>query len=81
MIFYYIYLIFVILSSIVLKKKGFFLNFTGDNHQSFSNLGNIPLSGGFFLILPIVFFYLNDLIFVSFIVYFFLSVFFLTEKF
>ncbi len=80
MIFYYIYLIFVILSSIVLKKKGFFLNFTGDNHQSFSNLGNIPLSGGFFLILPIVFFYLNDLIFVSFISIIFLIGFFSDRK-
>ncbi len=80
MIFYYIYLIFVIFSSLVIKKKGFLLNYTGDNHQSFSNSGNIPLTGGFFLIFPIVFFYLNDLIFVSFLSIIFLIGFFSDRK-
>ena len=35
-----------------LKKKKYFLNYTGDNHQLFSNKKNIPLIGGIFLIIP-----------------------------
>tara|TARA_B100000886_G_scaffold152102_1_gene103549 strand:+ start:999 stop:2021 length:1023 start_codon:yes stop_codon:yes gene_type:complete len=66
MIFYFIYLLLIILISLFLKKKGLFLNYSGDNHQSFSNEGNIPLSGGIFLIFPIIFFYSNDLILVFF---------------
>ena len=42
------------------------MNYSGENHQSFSNAGNIPLSGGIFLIFPLVYFYLNDLILISF---------------
>ena len=37
-----------------------FLNYSGDIHQSFSNKKNIPLAGGLFILVPIVFF-LNDI--------------------
>ena len=80
MIFYYIYLILVVLGSFFLKKKGLFLNYSGDNHQSFSNTSNIPLSGGIFLIFPIIFFYLNDLILISFLSIIFLIGFFSDRK-
>ena len=76
MIFYYIYLFFILCFSLFLKKKGLFLNYSGETHQSFSNKGNIPLSGGFFLIFPVIFFYLNNLIFVSFLTLIFLIGFF-----
>ena len=76
MIFYYIYLFFILCFSIFLKKRGLFLNYSGETHQSFSNKGNIPLSGGFFLICPVIFFYLNNLIFVSFLTLIFLIGFF-----
>ena len=80
MIFYYTYLIFIVFFSIFLKKRGLFLNYSGDNHQSFSNAGNIPLSGGIFLIFPLVFFYLNNLILISFICIIFLIGFFSDRK-
>ncbi len=76
MIFYYIYLFFILCFSLFLKKKGLFLNYSGETHQSFSNKGNIPLSGGFFLIFPVIFFNLNNLIFVSFLTLIFLIGFF-----
>ena len=76
MIFYYLYLILVVVASLFLKKKGFFLNYSGDNHQSFSNAGNIPLSGGIFIIFPVIFLFLDDLIFVFFISTIFLIGFF-----
>jgi len=80
MIFYYIYLLLIIFCSIFFKRKGLFLNYSGDDHQSFSNVGNIPLTGGIFLILPIIFFYSNDLILVSFLSAIFLIGFFSDRK-
>ncbi len=80
MIFYYIYLLLIVFVSIFLKKRGLFLNFSGDDHQSFSNVGNIPLTGGIFLILPIIFFYSNDLILVFFFSAIFLIGFFSDRK-
>ncbi len=80
MIFYSIYLLLIIFVSIFFKKKGLFLNYSGDDHQSFSNVGNIPLTGGIFLILPIIFFYSNDLILVSFLSAIFLIGFFSDRK-
>ena len=56
MIYYTIYLLLIVFVSIFLKKKGLFLNYSGDDHQSFSNVGNVPLTGGLFLVLPIGFF-------------------------
>ena len=49
-----VYSIFAILSSLYLKKKKLFSNYTGDDHQLFSNKENIPLVGGMFLIVPII---------------------------
>ncbi len=80
MIFYYIYLLFILCFALFLKKKGLFLNYSGDNHQSFSNERNIPLSGGFFLIFPVIFFYLDNLIFISFLIFIFLIGFFSDKK-
>ena len=80
MIFYFIYLLLIVLISLFLKKKGLFLNYSGDNHQSFSNQGNVPLSGGIFLIFPIIFFYSNDLTLVSFFSIIFLIGFFSDRK-
>lgn len=80
MIFYFIYLLLIIFISLFLKRKGLLLNYSGDNHQSFSNKGNIPLSGGIFLIFPIIFFYSNDLILVSFFSIIFLIGFFSDRK-
>ena len=61
-----LYLIFayslvVILLSIYLKKNFFFSNYTGDKHQLFSNQKNIPLSGGIFLLLPIILVNFNNI--------------------
>ena len=47
---FYSLLIFVI--SIYLKKNNYYSNFTGDNHQIFTNDKNIPLIGGIALIIP-----------------------------
>ena len=80
MTFYFAYLILIVLVSLILKKKGVFLNYSGDNHQSFSNVGNIPLSGGIFLIFPIIYLYSNDLILVTFLSTIFLLGFFSDRK-
>lgn len=80
MVFYYIYLLLIVFGAFFLKKKGLILNYSGDNHQSFSNAGNIPLSGGTFLVFPVIFFFLNDLIFISFLSIIFLIGFFSDRK-
>ena len=49
---FYSFLIFII--SFYLKKKNYFSNYTGDNHQMFTNDKNIPLVGGISLIIPVL---------------------------
>ncbi len=54
----YIFLLYnllVLFLALYFKKKNFFSNYSGDNHQLFSNEKNIPLVGGIFLIIPILF--------------------------
>ena len=79
MIFFYVYLLLVTLLSLLLKKRGLFLNYSGDIHQSFSNRKNIPLVGGLFILIPIVFF-LNDLLMNCFIISIYLIGFFSDRK-
>ena len=50
-----LYNLFVLFLALYFKKKNFFSNYSGDNHQLFSNEKNIPLVGGIFLIIPILF--------------------------
>ena len=79
MIFFYTYLLIVILLSLTFKKKGIFLNYSGDIHQSFSNKKNVPLAGGLFILIPLVFF-LNDLFINCFIVSIYLIGYFSDRK-
>ena len=79
MIFFYIYLLLVILLSLLFKKRGLFLNYSGDIHQSFSNKKNIPLAGGLFILIPIIFF-LNDFFVSCFIISIYLIGFFSDRK-
>ncbi len=79
MIFFYIYLLLVTLLSLIFKNRGIFLNYSGDIHQSFSNKKNVPLAGGFFILIPIVFF-LNDLLINCFIISIYLIGFFSDRK-
>ena len=79
MIFLYIYLLLVLLLSLIFKKKGILLNYSGDVHQFFSNRKNIPLTGGLFILIPIVFF-LNDLLINFFIFSIYLVGFFSDRK-
>ena len=79
MIFFYVYLLLVTLLSILLKKKGLFLNYSGDTHQSFSNKKNVPLAGGLFILIPIIFF-LNDFSISCFIILIYLIGFFSDRK-
>ena len=79
MIIFYVYLLLITFLSLIFKKKGMFLNYSGDIHQSFSNKKNIPLTGGLFVLIPIVFF-LNDLFINFFIVSIYLIGFFSDRK-
>ena len=79
MIFFYIYLLLVTFLSLIFKKKGVFLNYSGDIHQSFSNKKNIPLAGGLFILVPIVFF-LNDIFINCFLISIYLIGFFSDRK-
>ena len=79
MIIFYVYLLLVTFLSLIFKKRGMFLNYSGDIHQSFSNKKNIPLTGGLFVLVPIVFF-LNDLFINFFIVSIYLIGFFSDRK-
>ena len=68
-----IYVLFTFLIAIYLKKKNYLSNFSGDNHQLFSNEKNIPLVGGLLLLIPTVlsnfenFFLVISIIFITLI--------------
>ena len=79
MIFFYVYLLLVTLLSIIFKKRGLLLNFSGDVHQSFSNKKDVPLAGGLFILIPLVFF-LNDLFINCFMISIYLIGFFSDRK-
>ena len=79
MIFFYGYLLLVTLLSLIFKKKGIFLNYSGDIHQSFSNKKNVPLAGGFFILIPNIFF-LNNFFINCFVVLIYLIGFFSDRK-
>ena len=79
MIIFYIYLLLVTLLSIFFKKRGLLLNYSGDVHQSFSNKKDVPLAGGLFILIPIVFL-LNDLFINCFMILIYLIGFFSDRK-
>lgn len=80
MYFFLTYSIFVVLVSIFLKKKKFFLNYTGDKHQLFSNKKNIPLVGGIFLILPLIFINYQNIVYSILLILIFLLGFLSDQK-
>ena len=47
-----VYSFLILIISIYLKKNNYYTNYTGDNHQIFTNDKNIPLVGGIALIIP-----------------------------
>jgi len=70
------YIILVLSLSIYFKRKKYFSNYSGDKHQLTTNENNIPLTGGFFLIIPAIFinpnnFILNFLLILIFLIGFF----------
>ena len=62
---FFLYLIFLILVIFLINKlfkKNFFLiSATGDKHQKFASSDKIPLSGGIFIYLALVYFYDKNL--------------------
>ena len=62
---FFLYLFFLILLIFLINnlfKKNFFLiSATGDKHQKFASSDKIPLSGGIFIYLALVFFYDKNL--------------------
>ena len=74
------YSFFIILLSIFIKKKKLFLNYTGDTHQFFSNQKNIPLIGGIFLILPLIFINYQNIIYIILLILIFLLGFLSDQK-
>ncbi len=75
-----IYLLLVFLCAYIFKKKGLLLNYSGESHQSFSNKKNVPLSGGIFMLIPIIFFLSSNIILIFFFISIFLIGFFSDRK-
>tara|TARA_B100000963_G_C22622037_1_gene670428 strand:+ start:171 stop:1181 length:1011 start_codon:yes stop_codon:yes gene_type:complete len=69
----FIYVLFTLSIAIYFKKNKYLSNFSGDNHQLFSNEKNIPLVGGILLFIPTIllnlenFFLIISIIFITFI--------------
>ncbi|MFL2896025.1 MAG: hypothetical protein ACJZ4E_03585 [Candidatus Pelagibacter sp.] len=75
-----IYSLVVILLTYSLKKKRLFSNYTGDEHQLFSNKKDIPLVGGIFLLLPITLIYYQNINYSILVISVFLIGFFSDQK-
>lgn len=75
-----IYSLVIILLTYSLKKKRLFSNYTGDEHQLFSNKKNIPLVGGIFLLLPITLIYYQNINYSILVISVFLIGFFSDQK-
>ena len=58
---YYIllYIIFIFILNLYIKKNNIIKSYTGSVHQTFANL-TVPLVGGIYILIPVVFFYFND---------------------
>ena len=64
-----IYVFFTLLVAIYFKKQNYLSNFSGDNHQLFSNKKNIPLVGGILLFIPTIILNLENFFFVISIIF------------
>ncbi len=62
--FFLLYFLTIIFFAIYFKKKKYLSNYSGDNHQLFSNKKNIPLIGGIFLVIPILSINYNNIFYI-----------------
>ena len=62
--FFLLYFLTIIFFAIYFKKKKYLSNYSGDNHQLFSNEKNIPLVGGIFLVIPILSINYNNIFYI-----------------
>ena len=51
----------ILITNFIFKKKLFLCSYTGNNHQKFANIENIPLTGGIFFYLFILLFFFDEL--------------------
>ena len=66
-----------LLISIKIKKTKYLKNYSGDDHQKFTTNKDIPLIGGFFIIIVflIILFEINNYFLISIVLIFFLGLF------
>ena len=62
--FFLLYFPTIIFFAIYFKKKKYLSNYSGDNHQLFTNVKNIPLVGGIFLVIPILSINYNNIFYI-----------------
>ena len=62
--FFLLYFLTIIFFAIYFKKKKYLSNYSGDNHQLFTNEKNIPLVGGIFLVIPILSINYNNIFYI-----------------
>jgi UDP-N-acetylmuramyl pentapeptide phosphotransferase/UDP-N-acetylglucosamine-1-phosphate transferase len=78
---YFIFFILIIFLTFLANKKSFLPNYNGSGHQKFLNTQNIPLIGGFFILICLIKIYLNkDFSYVAFFILIFLTGFFSDSK-
>mgnify|MGYP001273918012 CR=1 FL=1 len=51
----------ILITNFIFKKKLFLCSYTGNKHQKFANIENIPLTGGIFFYLFILLFFFDEL--------------------
>ena len=66
MVYIFLYIIIILIINEFFIRKKYIQSFTGSKHQRFVN-SSVPLTGGIFLILPIIYVFFNNFIFMSLI--------------
>ena len=59
MVYVFLYIIITLILNEIFIRKKYIQSFTGSKHQQYVN-SSVPLTGGIFLILPIIFIFFND---------------------
>ena len=68
----FLFILYIIITNVIIKKLNLLPNYSGSDHQKFTNEANVPLSGGIFILSTFFLLFNSQLDLISFFVVIFL---------
>ena len=68
----FLFILYIIITNVIIKKLNLLPNYSGSDHQKFTNEANVPLSGGIFILSTFFVLFNSQLDLISFFVVIFL---------